>query len=165
MTIAVRTKPRTASDIMSRDVVTVSPNDTLQDAMSLLAENHVTGLPVIDRGDRCVGVISMADILEHEREQSDAEVAGGAIGRYFNPDDGRWEEFGLSDFALEQTGQVTVSEVMSGDIICVRPTTSIAEVANSMLKAEVHRILVLDDRQFLKGIISSFDFVRLSSDL
>ncbi len=155
-------KTRTAADIMSRDVVTVSPNDTLQDALTLLVENHVTGLPVINNQDRCVAVISMTDILDYEREHANDSEDG--MGRCFDPDTGRWEEIGLMDFALERTGQVAVSEIMSGDLIFVKPSTPIQDVAESMLKSQVHRILVMDEEQFLCGIISSFDFVRLASE-
>lgn len=162
MTTAASTKTRTAADIMSRDVVTVSPNDTLQDALTLLVENHVTGLPVINQQDRCVAVISMTDILDYEREH--AGDSGDGMGRCFDAETGRWEEVGLMDFALERTGQVAVAEVMSQDLIFVKPNVSIEEVAESMMKAQVHRILVMDDEQFLCGIISSFDFVKMIAE-
>ena len=55
-----------ASDFMQRDVVTVAPDDTLRDALALMTENHVTGLPVMDGKSRCVGLITSSDILNYE---------------------------------------------------------------------------------------------------
>ena len=52
-------------DIMTTDVVTVSPDTTLRDAAELLATRHVGGAPVRD-GDKVVGVVSMSDILSFE---------------------------------------------------------------------------------------------------
>jgi CBS domain-containing protein len=82
-----------ASDIMQRDVVTVGPNDTLREAMTLLIENQVSGLPVLDQKDRCVGVISATDILslEHDQAERADDEFEERVGSYFDPDAQRWE--------------------------------------------------------------------------
>ena len=53
-----------AKDIMSQDVVTVSPDDTTDHAISLLVEHKISGLPVVDREGCLVGVITEFDLLE-----------------------------------------------------------------------------------------------------
>ena len=80
-----RTETLSAKDIMNRHVVSVSPRDKLQAAMELMLDNHVTGLPVLDRADRCVGLISATDILRYE--QDNAELVAEAtsdVARYFD---------------------------------------------------------------------------------
>lgn len=87
------TSPRTAADLMIRDVVTVAPGDRLQEAMQLMVDAHVGSLPVMDRRDRCVGIISARDIMNCELEQ--AESAEGRVfedvGVYLDPDTQTWE--------------------------------------------------------------------------
>lgn len=55
-----------ALDVMVRDVVTVRPDDTVADAVRLLAEHDVSALPVVDIDDNVVGVISEADLVHRE---------------------------------------------------------------------------------------------------
>jgi CBS-domain-containing membrane protein len=55
-----------ALDVMVRNVVTVKPDDTVADAVRLLAEHDISALPVIDDGNNVVGVISEADLLHRQ---------------------------------------------------------------------------------------------------
>ena len=54
--------PVTVGEIMTRDVVTLSPGDTLDDAMLALTNQRIGALPVVE-GDRLVGIVTKADIL------------------------------------------------------------------------------------------------------
>lgn len=51
-------------DVMTKDVVTVSPEHTLREAMALLSEHHVSGAPVV-AGHKVVGVVSGTDLMEY----------------------------------------------------------------------------------------------------
>ena len=135
---------------MQRELVTVSLGDTLQDAMFQMTENHVTGLPVMDGKSRCVGLISA----------SNADMA-----QHFNMDTQRWESVRVTSFALEEFGEVKVDEVMSRDLVAVERDTLVIDVAATMQKDKIHRVLVLDENQRLYGIISSFDFVNLIGEV
>jgi CBS domain-containing protein len=152
----------TADDIMHRDVVTVSLGDTLQDAMNQMTENHVTGLPVMDRKSRCVGLISATDILNYEQEHTEFTAqANSDMARHFNMDTQRWESVRVTSFALEEFGEVRVDDVMARDLVSVARDTPVQVVAATMIKGGIHRVLVLDENQRLYGIISAFDFVQL----
>src|SRR3989442_7976247 len=54
----------TAEDLMSRDVVTVPAGMSLRGAAVLLSRAQVSGAPVVDRDNRCIGVLSTADFLK-----------------------------------------------------------------------------------------------------
>lgn len=154
-----------ARDIMQKDVSTVSPSDSLQDAMTIITENHVTGLPVIGGKGRCVGVVTAGDILNFEQEHAEfAQEANSDMARHFDSERQRWESVRVTSFALEEFAEVPVSEVMTRELVSVGPNASSTEVAQHMLDQEIHRVLVLDDDQRLFGIISAFDFVRLWAD-
>jgi CBS-domain-containing membrane protein len=51
-------------DVMITDVVAIHPQDWVSDALRTMLENHVSALPVVDRHDGCVGVISATDLLQ-----------------------------------------------------------------------------------------------------
>jgi CBS-domain-containing membrane protein len=155
----------TAADIMQHDVVTVMRSNTLRDAMSLLTENHVTGLPVMDEHSRCIGLVSATDILNFEQEHCEETEEGNSdVAQYYDPESEQWETIRLSAFALEEFGDVRVEQVMATELIWVERETTVRKVAAKMYEAGVHRVLVLDEEQRLYGIISSFDFVRLIAD-
>jgi CBS domain-containing protein len=151
---------RVAADIMQRDMLTVAPNDTLRDALALMTENHVTGLPVMDGKSRCIGLITASDILGFEEEHAEESTDDGML-QHFNPEISRWESVPISAFGLEEFGDVRVEEVMTRDLISVDRNTPLKKVACKMLDNDVHRVLVMDDKFNLYGIISSFDFVRV----
>jgi CBS domain-containing protein len=153
----------TAADIMQRDMITVAPSETLRDALALMTTNHVTGLPVMDSKSRCIGLITASDILGFEEEHADDNSDTGMM-QHFNPELSRWESVPISAFGLEEFGDVRVEEVMARDLIYVGRDTLLKGVARKMLDANVHRVLVMDEKFNLYGIISSFDFVRVMAE-
>ena len=151
-----------AADIMQRDVVTVAPRDTLSDALSLMTESHITGLPVTVGGSKCVGLVCASDILNYEQEHAEESAEANAeLAKHFNPELQQWESVRVSAFALEEFGDVHVEEVMSRDLITVELETPLKEIARTMTAAGVHRVLVTDPETKLHGIVSAIDFVRL----
>jgi CBS domain-containing protein len=152
-----------AADCMQRDVVTIGGNDTLRDALDLMTENHVTGLPVMDGKDHCIGLISATDILNYEHEHAE-NIGDATTAQHYNPDIQQWETVSLTAFGLEDFGEVRVQDVMARDLISVNRNTPLQQVAKTMLASNVHRVLVLDDELRLYGLVSSLDFVRAVAD-
>ena len=153
----------TAGDFMQRDVVTVSPDNTLREALSLMTENHVTGLPVMDNFSRCIGLITSSDILNYEQEHAGESAEGGTVD-FYDPESQLWEAIPLSAFGLEEFGHVRVSEVMTQDLIWVDRDTALKDVAQRMINERVHRVLVMDVASRLYGILSAYDFVRVAAE-
>jgi len=150
----------TARELMQRNVICVAPNETLFDALELMTENHVTGIPVLDTNDRCIGLVSSTDILDIEHDGTDA----AEYGRFYDPDTGRWQDVPLTTFHKARLSEIRVSEVMSGTLISVAPNATLTDVCAMMSENEVHRLLVVDKQLGLHGLISSIDVVRWIAD-
>jgi CBS domain-containing protein len=148
---------------MQRDVVTVSPGDTLREALALMTDNHITGLPVMDDKCHCVGLITSSDILNYTEEHSE-ESGTSTTTQYFDPETQQWESMPLATLGMEEFGDVRVEEVMSRDLIWVERETPLKQVAQTMMNGRVHRVLVMDKNSNLYGIISAYDFVRLVAE-
>ena len=152
----------TAADMMQRDIITISRGDTLRDAIELMTENHIGGLPVMDQRSRCIGLVTATDILTYEQDHCQETEEGNAeSARYYDSEAERWETIRLSTFALEELGAIPVSDVMACDLISVERDTPILQVAKTMRDASVHRVLVMDEENRLFGIIAAIDFVHL----
>ena len=81
------TEQLTARDVMQRDVVIVQLGDTVREALDLMTNNHVTGLPVMGAKGHCVGLISSSDILNYELEHTEfAQVANDGMAQHLNMD-------------------------------------------------------------------------------
>src|SRR3972149_2411885 len=121
-----------AAAIMQRDMITVSPDNTLSVALALMTENHVTGLPVMDGKSRCIGLITASDVLGFEQEHAEDRTDDGMV-QHFNNEIGRWESVPISAFGLEEFGDVRVEEVMTRELISVDRDTPLKQVAQKML--------------------------------
>ncbi len=122
-------------DVMQTNLRTIRGTDTVGEAISLLAESHVSGVPVVDDHGRLVGVLSNSDILEALAEHTDPEAR---------------------EAVFEQT---VVQEVMTPRPQTINPEATIRDAAQRMLYLEVHRLFVEQDGRLI-GVVSTTDLVR-----
>ena len=66
-----------ASEVASRELLTVSPDDDLSDALQLMAQHQVRRLAVTAEDDRLVGVVSQADIALQGKDKDTGQVVEG----------------------------------------------------------------------------------------
>ena len=62
-----------ASSIMVSDVITVEPDDTVQDVAGLLLVNRISAVPVVDDSGRIVGIVSEGDLLRRDENRTEHE--------------------------------------------------------------------------------------------
>ena len=140
-------------DIMHTDWPTLVPESTVEDAIKLFAESHISGAPVVEDG-RLVGIITEGDLIFQDAEikaPGFLDILGGLIPL------GDTEEYRRE--ALKSAG-VTVGEVMTDDVITVAPEATLAETATVM--AEKHKkILPVVDGERLVGVITRIDILTL----
>jgi CBS domain-containing protein len=65
----------TARDVMTDDVEAVTPDEDLHDVVHLMGEHQVRRVPVVERGDRLVGIVSMADVATRADYDEDLQDA------------------------------------------------------------------------------------------
>jgi len=144
-------------DVISRDVVSINPQDTLREALSTMVENHVSALPVVDSRGHCVGVLSVTDLLGMTRDLSDELNALSESG-------------GLDHERLVQKlehAEVLTDQVqawMTSNVVSVQVNGTIQQAARLMLKNRVHRLVVLDDQRSVYGVVSTMDLLAAYAD-
>jgi len=136
--------------IMTKLVVSLSPEETIHQAAAKLAANGISGAPVVEN-DEVIGMVSEADILHAvapvfpKRRRSILEILVNT--KNFRPMHPPWGPL--------------VRDVMSTMVIFdVSPEASIWEAASLMENRGVKRVPVIDDRGRLVGIVSRADIVR-----
>lgn len=145
---------KTVADWMSRELVTVTPSTPLAEAVKLLVDRSISGLPVIDDAGKLVGVISESDLMWREQglEQPPYMIFLGGVIYFKNP---------LTyDRDLHKALGQTVGEVMTAQAISISEHTTLPEAARLMHDRKIHRLPVVDDRHHPIGIITESDIVR-----
>jgi len=140
-------------DVMVTDVVSVRPGDTVREALSLMTQNRVSAVPVVNGHGRCVGVLSTTDLLNLTEELEDEIQA-------INKSEGLNHYLLIRHLADSDLGAQTVQEFMTPDVIQAPTTATIAQAATQMVRQHVHRVMVTDSQQRLLGIVSSTDILR-----
>lgn len=134
-------------DLMSRDVVTVSPGATVKHAAELLVEHKVSGLPVVDTDGRVLGVISERDLLFK------------AQGELEGQDWIRWLTDPLAVTDRRKRAAKLVGEAMTSPVETVGPNQPVAWAARLMLGSGIKRLPVLEQGR-LVGIVTRADLMR-----
>lgn len=136
-------------EAMTKNTVTVRRDADLQTAATLLSENRVSGMPVVDNNNRVIGVISEADILiltgmkrDHTFKDILRNILGGPV-------------------SAKTTNRNKVEDVMSFPPVTSKADDTIADVAKILDERRIKRLPVVDDNGTLLGIISRADIVRM----
>lgn len=140
-----------AGDIMTCSVVAVRPEAPLEQAVRLMIENRVSGLPVLDASGRAVGVLTEGDLLRRAETGTEGKRPGW-LEIIFAP--GR-----LADDYVRTHGR-RVSEVMTPEVLTVEEATPLDEVAHTMRAKRVKRLPVTRGGVVV-GIISRADLVKV----
>ncbi|HWB80696.1 MAG TPA: CBS domain-containing protein [Nannocystaceae bacterium] len=138
-------------ELMTREVFAVAPDTGLETAARLLCERRIGGAPVIDAHHRVVGVVSLPDLADPDRDAS--ETPGYPV--YYRVTDGWTDELG--EHAYSSPGRV--SDVMTSAVISIPADATIVEAAQRMLDMGIHRLLVVHGDR-LSGVITTVDVLR-----
>jgi CBS domain-containing protein len=144
--------PFTAGDLMTRDVAVVHPETSLLKAVKLMAQRHISGMPVVDDAGTIVGMMSEGDLVrwhegytERQMRWLDMLAEGGELAPAF----------------LEgiQEQQRKVKSVMAPGATTVTEETLARDIARLMYAKNIKRVPVLRDGK-LVGIVARSDLVR-----
>ena len=143
-------------DVMTTQVVALSPDNTVKEAVRKLAVENLAGAPVVDKGNHMVGIVSQNDILglllRHAAKLDAAGQNGSDLLSSFM--DG--EANPQVKEALNTVSNTKVSEIMVRTVLTTSPDDSIMSLLRSMVNMDVSRVPVVD-RGVLLGIVSRSD--------
>jgi CBS domain-containing protein len=140
---------------MERDVVTVSPDDDVETVVRLLREHEVPGVPVVNDGGRCVGIVTEADLVLSE-EEADlhlphyVDLLGGVI---FLEPLRRFEDRIRKAFASK------VADMMTPDPVTVSPDAPVEEAARLLAEHRHNRLPVVQHGR-LVGVVTRLDVLE-----
>lgn len=145
---------KTVADVMSTELIAVTPNTILKDAIQLLADNHIGGLPVIDDNQNLVGILSESDLMW--------QTTGVDMPAYImlldsviylkNPNQYNQE-------LHKALGQL-VKDVMTDKVVTIQPEKTLREAAHLMHDKKIRRLPVINEQKQVVGMLTRGDIVR-----
>ena len=126
------------SEVMTRQVVTITPDAILARAARLMVEKHLKRLPVVDSDGKLVGILGRLDILN--------TIAAVHLPQW-HPE------------AHPVGEQATVAEVMTREVPTVHDSAIVEEIFELLVSSSHKRVVVVDDKRQVVGIIADSDLI------
>jgi len=152
----------TVADLMTSRVITLTPEMTLKEMDAVLVKSGASGAPVTERG-RLVGVASQADVVRTlwEAQREATRIAAYHTGPLPIPIPALEEIVKDSGQIGEEILHRKIRDIMTTDPLIAHPEDLISEVADRMVRDQIHRLPVTETGSGkLVGIITSLDLVR-----
>ena len=144
-------------DLMTTQLVTLQPTDTVKKAAIKFAVDNVSGAPVVDNRNHLLGILSENDILNMiyryqkmlEAKDPDIEMLNYSMDSSVEPDDT------LKKVSIE-ISNMEISKIMVRTVLTTTPDTAIMEVLRAMIEMDVNRVPVVE-KGVVIGVISRGD--------
>jgi len=140
-----------AKDIMTRDVITIRPEATVEELARLLIKHKISGVPVIDDSNRLVGIVTENDLISQNKRLHIPTIIR-LFDAYILLGSGRMEE------EIKRMAATTVSDICTKEVVTITEDATIEEIATIMSEKNIHLIPVLKDG-FVVGIVGKADVV------
>lgn len=136
-----------ARDIMTQKVLTVNPDTPVEEIARMLIKNRISGMPVVDKENRVIGVVSESDIIfgEIHREPHLLERLGEII---------------LPEERREGKAGEKASDIMTSPAVTAFEDTPLMELIQIITDRKIKRIIIVNRDGELRGIVSRIDIVR-----
>ena len=139
---------RTVSDVMTRQVHVGSPSTPFKVLVRLIEDNRVSAIPIVDAQGTPIGVVSETDLVFKQRRQ---ELAGEHDLLHTRKH--RRE--------LGKARGVVAAEIMTSPPVTVGWNTSLTQAARLMQQRNVRRLIVVDERRKIAGVVSRSDLLQV----
>ncbi len=145
----------TVADVMERDPVTISPEATVETLLRTLREHELPGIPVVNGGGRCVGIVTESDLVLRDEEEDlhlplHIDLFGGTI--FLGPVKKFEERF-------KKAIAATVEDMMTADPVTVAPDTDLHEAARLIAERRHNRLPVVEHGR-LVGVVTRLDVLE-----
>lgn len=149
-------------DIMSSPAVSITGDITIKEALDLLADRNISGVPIVDPEDKVVGVISDTDIIKYAHQNSVVAHTNlsGWVSPYVDVN-----ELASVKKGFDQLATMKVCTVMTKKVFTINQDADAGEAAKLMNRRNINRIPVTDNEGKLVGIVTRADIVKCMANL
>ena len=143
----------TAKDIMTRDVVTVTPDTSIEELASLLVKNEISGVPVLDEGGALVCIVTENDLISRNKRLHIPTVVSFLDAAIYLESSKRFEE------EVKRMAATRVGDICSRKVVSITPETTVVDIATIMDEKKVHLLPVVANNKVI-GIVGKRDVLK-----
>ncbi|CAM3682642.1 CBS domain-containing protein [Parendozoicomonas haliclonae] len=155
----------TAGDVMTRKVYTVPLDWSVEQLSSFLTDHDISGAPVVDESGLLCGVVSATDIVHHTAngilDTNQRALYSRELGIGLQDSPLSADEMSMFHEDIDQTAMV--ADIMTPVAFSVDASMPLSKIADAMVRAHIHRVLVTEDKRLI-GIISVLDMLSISME-
>lgn len=145
---------KTAQDIMTKDVISVSIDTSIRDLAELLLSKNISGVPICDADNTLCGIVTESDLIfQNKQFKVPPFITILDSFLYLDSPDKMERE-------LKKIAGATVGDIFTDTVITISPDTPLDVIATIMTEKKVHTLPVLSDSGTMVGIVGKKDIIR-----
>jgi CBS domain-containing protein len=143
----------TAKDIMTKDVVTVTPDTSIEELANRLVKNEISGVPVVDESGALYGIVTENDLISRNKRLHIPTVISFLDAAIYLESSKRFEQ------EVKRVSATKVGDICSKKVISITEDTTIVDIATIMDEKKVHILPVVKNNRVV-GIVGKRDIVK-----
>ena len=147
-----------AEDIMTSPTITIGKDKNVKEALELLAENNISGIPVTDEEGKVIGIISGADIIRYSQQKK--LIPSSSTSIWVAPLGNTDDDLQMIRSGYEKLYRTMVEQIMTKKVYTASKDTPISDLAKLMSRRNVNRIPIVNKDNHVVGIVTRNDLVK-----
>jgi CBS-domain-containing membrane protein len=143
----------TAKDIMTRDVVTVTPDSSIEELSSLLVQNEISGVPVVDEGGALIGIVTENDLISRNKRLHIPTVVSFLDAAIYLESSKKFEQ------EVKRMAATKVGDICNRKVVSITQDTTVVDIATIMDEKKVHLLPVVTAGKIV-GIVGKRDVLK-----
>jgi CBS domain-containing protein len=143
----------TAKDIMTKDVVTVKPDTSIEELSTLLVSNEISGVPVVDADGAIVGIVTEHDLISRNKRLHIPTVVSFLDAVIYLESSKKFAE------DVKRLTATKVGDICAKKVVTITEDTTLTDIATLMSEKKVHLLPVVASGKIV-GIVGKRDVVK-----
>ncbi len=143
----------TAKDIMTRDVLVVKPDTSIEELSSILVKNEISGVPVVDDSGALYGIVTENDLISRNKRLHIPTVVSFLDAAIYLESSKKFEQ------EVKRLTATRVGDICSRKVVTITEDTTVIDIATIMSEKKVHLLPVLKAGKVV-GIVGKRDMVK-----
>jgi CBS domain-containing protein len=143
----------TAKDIMTRNIVTVKPETSIEELASLLVTNQISGVPVVDDSGALYGIVTENDLISRNKRLHIPTVVSFLDAAIYLESSRKFEE------EVKRVAATKVGDICVRNVVTITEDTTVVDIATIMAEKKVHLLPVIKTGKVV-GIVGKRDMVK-----
>ncbi|HEY6010172.1 MAG TPA: CBS domain-containing protein [Nitrospirota bacterium] len=143
----------TAKDIMTRNVVTVTADTSIEALASLLVKNEISGVPVVDEGGALVGIVTENDLISQNKRLHIPTVVSFLDAAIYLESSKKFEQ------EVKRMAATRVGDICNRKVVSITEDATMVDIATIMDEKKVHLLPVVEKGKVV-GIVGKRDVLK-----